>query len=552
MRIGSLCSGYAGLDQAAEQVTGGRTIWFCEYDAAPSKLLAHRFPHVPNFGDLKALEWADHPVEVLTAGYPCQPFSGAGKRLGTDDPRHLFPWIVQGVERLRPPLLLFENVRGHLSLGFDIVLAELDRIGYDVRWTILRASDIGAPHGRARLWIAARDRSVGGWPRPVAQAVARVIDGVWCDPHDGLFGAEPLPVNKNGSVPMWTTGAMVGGTAWELETSLPAIGGDLLPTPRATRGGSATETRDLLPTPTCSDTNGPGEHGDVGMDLRTAVNLLPTPVTGPNRVSRGALTGTTPGCAAKPGGQWSAPGLEQALEIARGELPREFDSWDEVRGASASLLPTPTAGDAVGARNSTSGRQPDSQHHGGDTLGDLVFDGRLLPTPAARDYKDGEPSPADFRRNSPPVAALLTEPDRLLPTPAVNDMGAGKTIEAWDDWVEAQRAKHGNGNGHGPSLSIEAQRYRDTWGPYAAAIQRWERLTRPAPEPTEPGAKGGRRLSRWFDEWLMGLPSGWITDVPGMTYQQAVKMCGNGVVSQCAAAAFTLLGVADLAEEVAA
>lgn len=91
-----------------------------------------------------------------------------------------------------------------------------------------------------------------------------------------------------------------------------------------------------------------------------------------------------------------------------------------------------------------------------------------------------------------------------------------------------------------------------TGGIYAAAIARWEALTRPAPAPTEPG-RSGPRLSPAFVEWMQGLPAGWVTDLPGTSRNDQLKMLGNGVVPQCAAAAYGLLGVADLfTSEVAA
>lgn len=173
---------------------------------------------------------------------------------------------------------------------------------------------------------------------------------------------------------------------------------------------------------------------------------------------------------------------------------------------------------------------------------------------------------------TPERGVLAPEPVTLLPTPAVNDMGEGKTVEAWDEWTAKMKAAHGNGNGHGASLAIEAQRLLPTpsvadslggherrggargdelllkgiaktqeWGDYAPAIARWEAITRPAPTPTETGPKGSPRLSPRFTEWMMGLPDGWITDVPGITRNEALKACGNGVVPQQAAAALRWL-----------
>lgn len=184
-------------------------------------------------------------------------------------------------------------------------------------------------------------------------------------------------------------------------------------------------------------------------------------------------------------------------------------------------------------------------------------EGTLLPTPATtRDHKG---------RNQRDDSTCLT--GALLPTPAVNDMGEGKTVEAWDAWTERMKAEHGNGNGHGASLSIEAQRLLPTprtennenrqsegyggqdgnfyglvngltdWGQYAVAIHRWESLTRPAPAPTEIGPKGSPRLAAAFSEWMMGLPAGWVTDVPGITRNEALRALGNGVVPQQATTA---------------
>lgn len=154
MKLGSLCSGAGGLDLAVEQVFGAETAWHCEIDDAAAKVLAHRWTGVPNHRDLTATDWgAVEPIDILTGGYPCQPFSHAGKRKGTDDERHIWPDVREAIRRLRPRYTFLENVAGHRSLGFDRVLGDLAEDGLHVRWTSVRASDVGAPHRRERLFI---------------------------------------------------------------------------------------------------------------------------------------------------------------------------------------------------------------------------------------------------------------------------------------------------------------------------------------------------------------------------------------------------------------
>lgn len=155
MKVGSLCTGYGGLDLAVEAFFNAEMVWCAENDKYASKLITQRF-NKPNLGDIKKIDWASiEPIDILTAGYPCQPFSHAGYRKGENDERHIWPDILKGISILRPRIIVLENVRGHLSLGFKEVLADLAQNGYDAKWRIVRASDVGAPHQRARLFIIA-------------------------------------------------------------------------------------------------------------------------------------------------------------------------------------------------------------------------------------------------------------------------------------------------------------------------------------------------------------------------------------------------------------
>jgi DNA (cytosine-5)-methyltransferase 1 len=161
MKIGSLCTGYGGLDMAVEAYFGAYTVWCAEYDKYASELIEENFGYL-NHGDISKIDWSSvEPIDILTAGYPCQPFSEAGKRKGVNDQRHIWPHITEAIRILRPKFIILENVRGHLSLGFDRVLGDLTELGYDARWKVVRASEVGAPHNRARLFVVAytRDQS---------------------------------------------------------------------------------------------------------------------------------------------------------------------------------------------------------------------------------------------------------------------------------------------------------------------------------------------------------------------------------------------------------
>lgn len=335
MRIGSLFSGYGGLDLAALQLFPQSSVaWHCEWDDAPAKILDHHWPAVPNHRDVTTLDWTTvEPVDILTGGYPCQPFSAAGQRKGTDDERHLWPHVRDAIRLLRPRFTLLENVAGHRSLGFDRVLGDLAEDGMHVRWTSLRASDIGAPHHRERIFIlvtdpaSSRPESIDGFTRGSSACGSR--DGESCG------GDRGVPPNPEG------------------ERS------------RGLRGGS--------------------ESQDARSDRGVA--LLPDP-----------------------------KGIRRGVGNAENERP-------------------------------------------------------------------------------------------------------------------AHREVHAPGNDR---LAID-------WGTYAPAIRRWERVTRPAPAPTELNSNNKPRLNAAFAEWMMGLPAGHVTAVPGISRAHQLKAIGNGVCPQQAVAAYSSL-----------
>jgi DNA (cytosine-5)-methyltransferase 1 len=186
LKIGSLFSGYGGLDLAVSEVTGAEVAWHCEWDDAPSKILERNFPGVPNYRDVTKVNFEDvEPVEILTGGFPCQDLSLAGKRAGLKDGTRSGLWseFARAIEAIQPQLVVIENVRGILSatahsdvepcpwcLGDDssepylralgAVLGDLADLGYDAKWQGVRASDAGAPHARFRVFIVAYPRGV--------------------------------------------------------------------------------------------------------------------------------------------------------------------------------------------------------------------------------------------------------------------------------------------------------------------------------------------------------------------------------------------------------
>ncbi|HNV40340.1 MAG TPA: DNA cytosine methyltransferase [Ornithinibacter sp.] len=209
LRVGSLFSGYGGLDLAVEEVFAAETVWFSEFNPAPARVFAHHWPDVSNLGDITTIDWHKvKPVDVICGGFPCQDVSTVGKRAGLHPGTRSGLWVrmAEAIDVLQPEWVVAENVRGLLSaiatrptpegddtdgrnpipatpepatldgtvrgvepdpwhLGdqparplraLGAVLGDLADLGYDARWLGLPASDIGAPHARFRIFILAR------------------------------------------------------------------------------------------------------------------------------------------------------------------------------------------------------------------------------------------------------------------------------------------------------------------------------------------------------------------------------------------------------------
>ena len=277
--IGSLFTGYGGLDMGVAMAVDpdARVAWTSDVEPGPCKLADVRWPDTPNLGDITAIDWADvEPVDIICGGSPCQDLSLAGKRAGmaTGTRSGLWESMAAAVETIRPRLVVWENVLGALSarayspvesepwmLGTRTtgpalraagrVAGDLATIGYSTTWRVVRASDAGAPHQRARFFLI-------GYP-----------DG---QPWDMRRPARPQKTQ--------------GGRA-QCEPAGPGIGA-LMPTPTATdhkagrhqdgTGHSLTQAVQLLPTPQA--TYAPRSSPGYGPNLHEAVGLLPTPKAG--------------------------------------------------------------------------------------------------------------------------------------------------------------------------------------------------------------------------------------------------------------------------------
>lgn len=239
MTHGSLFSGVGGFDLAAEWM-GWSNVFNCEWEEFPRRVLKHHFPHATQHQDIREFDATAYAgrVDIVSGGFPCQPYSTAGKRKGKDDERHLWPEMLRVVRECAPRYVVGENVRGLVSwnggLVFEQVCSDLEAQGYAVQPFVLPACAVGAPHRRDRVWFVAyadngqrkrqdqklrtgRDASTSGRSRSLANS-----DGVRLE-----HGAEPRGIAKGkGKVRKRLTG-QPSPTSWSgFPTVPPLCGGD--------------------------------------------------------------------------------------------------------------------------------------------------------------------------------------------------------------------------------------------------------------------------------------------------------------------------------------
>lgn len=228
IRVGSMCSGYGGLEMsvaAALAPAQVATAWHCEVDPAAVETLEKHYPGTPNLGDLRTVDWSRvEPVVVVAMGVPCQAVSAAGRQLVEDDPRWLWPAALVGLVALRPPIVVFENVRNLISIRrgevWRGILDDMRTAGYAVRWCTFGACAVDAPHHRHRVfalgaYVGRRDASPAvrvavdecGARRGVLLASPLARDGEGRNEGDAAYWERKRARGFNGGIPL---GAQVG------------------------------------------------------------------------------------------------------------------------------------------------------------------------------------------------------------------------------------------------------------------------------------------------------------------------------------------------------
>lgn len=469
---GSLCTGYGGLDLGVLAAVGGRVAWVADPDPHITTILATRFPGVPNLGDITTVDWTSvPPVDVLTAGWPCQDISAAGRRAGITEGTRSGLWreVIRAVRGLRPSLLVVENVAAlrWKDGGLDIVLGSLAALRYDAHWCSLRASDIGACHRRERVFVLAypHDTRFGAHLRSGATHSA----GTGRHPYRVLTIASP-----RASTPSQPAGHGCRPAATEVDDTVVHSGSTYGSNQRAE--------------PT-------GVHVDVVADAAGQRQ-------GHGRGPRRERVQSAPG-----------PTGDPAVPDPKGQRHANAETTRRLRPPTTTVeRDVAIVSHAAGERGRQGQREPARL----ERRLDVVLDGGPL---AAHPAHWGEPS-------QPPGGHVGTQPIRSRSRTGRGDAGrpsAPRTghLEPGTPVVEPE-----------PRTGSDAD-----WGPYEAAIRRWEHvLGRAAPHPTEPGRHGQPRLSVRFTEWLMGIPDGWVSDVD-LPRSASLRALGNGVVPQQAACA---------------
>lgn len=234
MRVGNLFNGIGGFALAASWM-GWTNIFHCEIDPFCNKVMKRHFPNSIEHGNIKETDFKAYSgaIDLITGGFPCQPYSTAGKRLGKADERHLWPEMLRAIREISPRWVVGENVRGLISwnggMVFDEVQINLEAEDYEVLSFLLPACAVNAPHRRERIWFVAHTKSIG--KREQADAVNAVTIGGETRPMPSGFGrvgitpdtAREQDRRLQQSGLSTDVGASYQPNEWNLFSSVPAV-----------------------------------------------------------------------------------------------------------------------------------------------------------------------------------------------------------------------------------------------------------------------------------------------------------------------------------------
>ena len=220
-----LFSGIGGFSLGLEATGYFETVAFCDFDPYCQKVLRKHWPWVTIYDDVKELNSeklsanGHTKIDIITGGYPCQPFSIAGRKKGEQDPRHVWPEMFRLVKELRPTWVIGENVSGHIKLGLDTVLENLESEGYSARTFSISASSVGANHQRERIWIVG-NATGNGWNESKSNKTPESVIGQ--SKEGGMLkpeGASNVENSRRSSGREQSSGDKESFGLWSFETS---------------------------------------------------------------------------------------------------------------------------------------------------------------------------------------------------------------------------------------------------------------------------------------------------------------------------------------------
>ena len=206
MNFGSLFAGIGGFDLGLERA-GMKCQWQVEVDDYATKVLEKHWPDVRRYRDIREVGGDNlEPVELICGGFPCQPFSQAGKRRGKQDDHYLWDQMLRVISEVRPGWVLGENVVGIVKMELDNVLSDLEGIGYTCQAFCIPAASVGAWHKRNRIWICAYSKSIGRFQNQIQSIISPKMQ-IWeRNQFSELLFAEALQQAPNGGTDRNTNG----------------------------------------------------------------------------------------------------------------------------------------------------------------------------------------------------------------------------------------------------------------------------------------------------------------------------------------------------------